>query len=306
MIWKKETEKFSVNKKLNIICFVAYLCVFLFIGAYSVQAEGKNKTVYEGCVYDFDTGFYGYSTYDSSDIIFYANILNGTYSNGSVRISAVNGTQYTVYRNGQQYDDIQDGRISEAGEYAVSVHTNSGKQETILKFTILSRFTNLKRMDLPGTCKIEKVLFNGEEISFRNTYVLFDKDGQYEISYLVNYIDKIESVTVITDNTAPVITLEGVDENNEAHGPVTILDIDEKVAMSIYKNGEKMDYTTHLYDSGNYRIIVQDEASNQTVYEFSIFRYFNMSSMLFLGFCVLILVVIVMYVVLLKKNLRVR
>lgn len=314
MILKKETTGFLVSKKLNIICFV--VCLLFMVqtaGVVKVQADdelttsinGKQK-VYEGCVYDSDTGFYSYTLSDSPEVGIYSNILNGAYTNSNVKVGAVSSVSYTVYRDGQEFKDFVDGRISEPGDYAVTVYSNTGKQETILKFTIVGKFTNLKRMDMPGMCTVEKVVLDGDEIPYNTYYVLFDSEGEYEITYRIGNLNKLETVKFTIDITPPVITFDGLNEKNEANGPVTMIEIEEKCTVKILRDGKEIDFSKNLDQSGMYRVTIQDEASNQTVYDFTIYPYFNISSFLFIGLCVLLLVLIVMYVFFVRKNLRVR
>lgn len=314
MIWKKETRGSLVNKKLSIICLA--LCLLVFIpalvttNAYAddefTTSVNEKQTVYTGCVYDPDTGYYNYSLYNSQDAVIYSNVLNGVYTNSTVKVGAANSVNYTVFKNGQEYTDLVDGRIVEPGDYAVTVYGNSGQQETVLKFTIVGVLSNLKRMDLPGMCKIERVTLNSEEIPYSTYYVLFEDEGEYLVAYRIANISKLESVRITIDNTPPVITFDGLNEKNEAYGPVKMLEIEDKCTTTITRDGKDIDFSSTLDQSGIYRVTIQDEATNKTIYDFTIYPYYNFSSFVFIGLCVLLLAVVIMYVFFVRKNLRVR
>jgi hypothetical protein len=67
-----------------------------------------------------------------------------------------------------------------------------------------------------------------------------------------------------------------------------------------------MSYREELTLSGDYKIILQDEAGNLTDYEFSILVYFDLSSWIFFAMVMLAVVGTGVYLYLERKRMRVR
>jgi hypothetical protein len=113
------------------------------------------------------------------------------------------------------------------------------------------------------------------------------------------------NLQTIIDHTPPTLALENV-VNGLARGPVDISDLEEGCKIGITLNGGKMSYREELTLSGDYKIILQDEAGNLTDYEFSILVYFDLSSWIFFAMVMLAVVGTGVYLYLERKRMRVR
>lgn len=308
MMLKKGTRKLLVNEKLRqlnkvllaIILGISMMCVVAM-----ADSEKDTKTIYQGCEYDASKNCYYYSVEGVSSKAISSSILNGTYTNSTVWVNAAGGITYQVYKNGKEIT-VVDGNFVDPGEYSIVVYDNVGKKEVPLKFTILGRVGNYIRFDFPGACRVESVLLNGEETYFENSYISLEEEGKYEVNYRVLNSGKELSFTVTIDKTAPLIKLVGLNEKNEASHPVEITEIEAGATVNVTLNGKAIDFKKKLVDSGKYKLLVRDEAGNETNYEFTILPYYNISSFVVFVLVVLVVVGICAYVVYLRKNLRVR
>lgn len=320
MTLKKETRKSLVNeklRKLNIIFCAMFLCIslgaFVPLSAYAAGDDGFTTSadehyvdIYSGCRYDLEGKAYHYALEGVADDAIISSALNGTYTSGSVWVKSVGGISYMVYKDGNEYTPEEEGSFSEPGDYAIALYDKYGKKVVPLKFRILGKIGNDRRYDFPGTCEIEYVKLNGEDAPFDKASVSLSGEGTYEIHYRVIAIDRTETITVLIDNTAPTLKFKGVNDKNQANGPVQISGIEENSKISILRNGKPYNFKKKIVDSGNYRVTVRDEAGNQTMYEFVILSYFNISSWVFLGLCLVVVIGLIAYIILLRKNLRVR
>lgn len=308
MTLKKETKKLLVSKKLNKLYMVLatiVLCIsFCMVGQSEVLAASTE--IYEGCRYDSNNNCYYYAVAGVADAAISSSILNETYTNGTVWVKAAGGIKYTVYKEGKEYTPSDEGMFTEPGEYAISVYDNNGRQEVPLKFTILGKVGNFTRLDFPNYCRISTAKLEGNVIPASSNSVDMQNEGNYEITYKVSGGKKTETIRILIDNTAPALEFEGLNDNGEARGPVTIKKIENDSIVSIIRDGNAIDYRNRIEDSGRYRVVVRDTASNETTYQFVILPYFNFSSLIFIALCLVAVASLVAYIFILRKNMRVR
>ena len=110
--------------------------------------------------------------------------------------------------------------------------------------------------------------------------VLMQKDGSYQVQYECPKSGMSYTLQTIVDHTPPKLALENV-VNGLAKGPVDISDLEEDCKIAITLNGGSMSYREELTLSGDYVIVLQDEAGNLTDYTFTILPYFDTSSWIF-------------------------
>ena len=131
------------------------------------------------------------------------------------------------------------------------------------------------------------------------------EDGSYRVQYECPKSGLSYTLQTIVDHTPPKLALENV-VNGLAKGPVDTSDLEEDCKIGITLNGGRMSYRGELTQSGDYEIILQDEAGNRTHYSFSILVYLDANSWIFFGLVVLAVAGTGVYLYLERKRMRVR
>ncbi len=159
--------------------------------------------------------------------------------------------------------------LTTPGKYSVTIQDVLGNSESFT-FTIIqpkvSAFTH-NFDDVPG---FEMVVMNGAEKRLNyGTLELFE-EGTHEVGVIVN--GKTYTFTVEVDATAPILTLNGVENGGSTKDGVTITDISEVADVKVYVNGKEISYKHGdiLKSAGDYKVVVTDECGNFTEYTFEI------------------------------------
>ena len=135
--------------------------------------------------------------------------------------------------------------------------------------------------------------------------VSMSEDGKYRVQYECARNGMSYTLQTVIDHTPPKLALENV-VNGLAKGPVDISDLEEDCKIAITLNGGSMSYRKELTMSGDYRILLRDEAGNLTNYEFSILVYFDANSWIFFGLVLLVIAGVGAYLYIERKRMRVR
>jgi hypothetical protein len=150
---------------------------------------------------------------------------------------------------------------------------------------------------------------NGEMVAGKPQWdrnkVSMSEDGVYRVQYECARNGLSYTLQTEIDHTPPTLALENV-VNGLARGPVDISDLEEGCKIGISLNGGSMSYREELTLSGDYVIVLQDEAGNLTHYEFSILVYLDANSWIFFALVVLAVAGIGVYLYLERKRMRVR
>ena len=114
---------------------------------------------------------------------------------------------------------------------------------------------------------------------------------------------------VTIDHTPPEITFEGLDEENNAKGPVTISGMSKDDTISILFNDEEavsLDSDNQVSETGYYHVVITDPAGNSVEKDFRILLYLNVSATLFIIAFALVIVGVIVALYIARKRLRVR
>lgn len=235
-----------------------------------------------------------------------STIVDGMIAQGTVSIIPEEGVRAVLYRNGEELTDQDLTSIGETGEYVLEAVVG-GQSSRVLTFTIVGESVgSITGYTMPDGFVVTNVTLDGQETNWNRSYVDLSAEGDYVINYKCARAGTSYELDVYVDHTPPTLTLEGIDEDDCARGPVTILDVEEGVSVAIQHNGEWGSYQQKLTESGEYRIYVVDEAGNSTDYYFTILIYFNSSSFIFIGLLLSVFVATGVYLWLSRKRLRVR
>ena len=102
-----------------------------------------------------------------------------------------------------------------------------------------------------------------------------------------------------------LLALEAV-ENGRARGPVSLEDLEEGAYISVYYNDKQIPYQQVLEDSGDYHVLIMDQAGNLSEYYFTILIYFDLNSLVFMAMVVGVLAAVGVYLWLSRKRLKIR
>lgn len=275
------------------------------IGGNSAEGYGSRVKISEETYYDRDMGLYVYSP-DGSQTEVYANVAGGMVVNYPVSIDPGSGADIMLYRNGERVADPDWRNIAAAGHYTVEANAQGAQSVLLFTFTVVGEQTGLiNGYTMPEGFVIAEATLNDEEALWDRFYVSMSEEGRYYISYACPKNGLSYTLNVIIDHTPPTLALANV-ENGRALGPVDISDLEPGCSIIIYLNGERIEYEAQLARSGSYAILVADPADNLSIYEFTILVYFNINSYMFFILVLASIAGTAIYVLIKRKNLRVR
>ena len=124
--------------------------------------------------------------------------------------------------------------------------------------------------DFGNIIGLNALTVNGETADLAENILALSESGVYEIGVTVNGV--FYPFTVTVDATAPVLTIEGVENGGTTKGKVILGDVSEAAEVQVYRNDETIEYISgmELSEAGIYRIVVTDEVGNVTEYSFEI------------------------------------
>lgn len=272
-------------------------------------------SVTSGVYYDREKRVYVYELGGSSRETVSSSVADGMIVTNEVEIIPSKGVNLRLYMNGNLVEDADVSLIDEVGRYVLEAQTSGSQYVRLMSFTIVGPSTCLiNSYPMPSGFVIKSVEMNvkdenGEWVpaqpQWDRSKVLMQKDGSYQVQYECPKSGMSYTLQTIVDHTPPQLALENV-VNGLARGPVDISDLEEGCKIGITLNGGKMSYREELTLSGDYEIVLMDEAGNRTNYAFTILVYLDSNSWIFFGLVVLVLAGIGFYLYRGRKNLRVR
>ena len=258
------------------LAFAELVVVDQFTGKDVYDDVTRNEEVFvsSNCRYKRSSNRYVYSTSAIANTQIYSTAFNGMITNDSVSIEAENQCNMQVYCNGAEINTgMGDVVCSNIGSYKVF-----GEGEEVFNFRIVGKTAaQLPSYEMPGGFEIKAVTFNDQQIQFSSRRVDFSEEGRYHVQYLCTLTGMSYSLTTTIDNTAPQVSLDGV-VDGVASGPVTVLGLVDGDVITCYVNGAEITPTAYLKRSGDYELIVSDQAGNSSTYYFRIKVYFTISA----------------------------
>ena len=256
--------------------------------------------------YDRELGMFAYPISGTENAEIDATVADGMVTTDPVSVTIPEGTSCTLYRNGDALSAIDFTNITEAGKYVLSLPSENGQLDKILSFTVVGEQTCLlSEYSMPDGFKITGATCDEEEVEWNENYVSLDKEGFYCITYECPKTGFYYELATTVDRTAPALKLENV-KNGKAKGPVDISDVEDGAAVRIALDGKEINDSKVLNQSGNYKILLSDPAGNTTTYNFTILVYFDTNSMAVAGVMVLLVIALIVYLMLVRKHLKVR
>ena len=178
---------------------------------------------------------------------------------------------------------------------------------TIFSFEIINNISGtIDTFSVPSGFFIYDATLNGAAVHFEEEKVSMKAEGKYNIRYKNSQTGASYTFELETDFTAPELVFTGLDENNIAHGPVTVEEPGDIAKVECYRDEEAIALSSTLKNSGHYEVLVYDEAGNVNKYLFTITPYMNFTAWMAVIALLGIVGGMFGYLLYAKKNLKVR
>jgi len=203
-------------------------------------------------------------------------------------------------KDGEKVDYALGSAITEIGDYTL-VLTDALGNKDVITFSIIQPLVQEFTHNFDNIEGFGGVLVNGADKRLNyGTLELFE-DGNYEVGVIVG--GKTYNFAVTVDGTAPVLTLNGVENGGSTKESVTLSDLSEKATMKVYLNDTEIEYTlgAELTELGKYRVVLTDEAGNVAEYEFEILYKMNGGAIALIIIGVLAILGIILAIILGKR-----
>lgn len=223
------------------------------------------------------------------------NTVDGFVSNDDVVIKANEELTISLSKDGETFAYEFGASLTEEGNYIAHISDSYGNTAEVsfrvLKTTVLNDFAH----DFTGV-NIVSSTCNGEACELN-----FAADGKYEITATDG--EKEYTFAVTLDRVAPEIVLNGAENGGETKSEVVVESISEEADITVYFNGEKIEYRVgaSVSELGEYRIVVTDAAGNTREYTFTIVYGLNGGAVALIVIFVILIVGIILGIVFGKR-----
>jgi len=221
-----------------------------------------------------------------------SKITNGTVVNDViVAFSIENGdTSYIkkIYKDGEVYSDLQTTKFSKAGKWEFILADEVGN-ETYYVFYLITHRLNHFNYQSPMDFFITSVFYtdaSGSKFSaiskvenFASYSVMnLTDDGNYDVTMKSNATGEIVKFKVIIYTGNPNVTLNGCQPGEKTIETITLNGLENGDTVYVYKDGkliqtieisELSSQGPEISDGGKYKIVIVNNAGNETVLEFT-------------------------------------
>lgn len=137
-------------------------------------------------------------------------------------------------------------------------------------FTIVEPIVKAFEYNFDDMPEFERVEIGGEERRLNYGTLELKEDGEYEVGVVVGGQTYFFTVTV--DSTAPVLTIEGVENGGTTKSAVRLSELSETAEVRVYLNGQEVKYNLgeEFTEKGQYHVTVTDASGNCSEYTFEI------------------------------------
>lgn len=223
------------------------------------------------------------------------NTVDGFVSNDDIVIKANEELTISLSKDGETFAYEFGASLTEEGNYIAHISDSYGNTAEVsfrvLKTTVLNDFAH----DFTGV-NIVSSTCNGEACELN-----FAADGKYEITATDG--EKEYTFAVTLDRVAPEIVLNGAENGGETKSEVVVESISEEADITVYFNGEKIEYRVgaSVSELGEYRVVVTDAAGNTREYTFTIVYGLNGGAVALIVIFVILIVGIILGIVFGKR-----
>lgn len=212
-------------------------------------------------------------TIDKS-VAYSANVGNGLISNGNVQIENGEKLSLTVTKDGQMIEYEFGQILDDEGVYKVIMKDACGNEKSF-EFQIVKGVKQAIDYTLGESVTVLSIERNGESVGVGGNHLVFTVDGIYTVTAQSEGV--VYSFELTLDSTPPTIDLIGVKNGGVSGKSVIISNLSEQATVIVFKDGELIEYElgNELSAYGEYRVLVTDEAGNQSEYAFTLKHVLN-------------------------------
>ena len=237
-----------------------------------------------------------------------ANVADGMIVNEPVSISADEGVELTVNRNGTALEEADLSGINAAGSYTVAAR-DVDAAVTLFGFTIVGPVSNLAGgYVMPEGFYILDATLDGEDTYYERNFIGMEDEGLYEIEYVCPDTSLHYTLSTTIDRTPPQITLEGkLDKNGRFRSAVQVGGLEGVTGIGMTRDGAAMSFPSDgkLTEAGMYLLQAFDAAGNSATEQFTILVYLDLNSLLFIALVCVSLAGVLGYILYKRKNLKI-
>ncbi len=274
--------------------------------------DGINEGTGMNSVYDAVSGYYKHTLISGQS--FYTDVQNGCITHLSVTLTAADGLDFLIYKDGELYEEENPGRFTEAGSYLlIPVSSDPVFVEVYedVKPTFSFRIIDYAANDLALVHTPDGYMLGGiylDDLPCTTAYkadahtVLLREDGKYliemtdgEVTYEVSYE---------LDRVRPRFFVQ-VNPNQANIGYVS----DDIRRCQIYLNEKPYSDDSIVYtltDTGKYWFYVFDDAGNYSGEQFVVRYGFNKGAAIAVGLVILAVIGLLAYLRYLNTHVKVR
>ena len=275
--------------------------------AVTSSSSAARVQISDSMYYDRENGSFVYPT-GSGVYEVRANVADGMVVSEPVRVTADDGVELTLSRNGTALDEADLSSISDAGSYTVTVK-DVDTMVTLFGFTIVGATTNLAGgYIMPEGFYILDATLDGEDAYYERSYIGMEDEGQYEIEYVCSDTSIHYHLSTIVDRTPPEITLDGkLDQNGRYHSAVQIGGVEQDGSVTLTRDGSDVRFPSDgkLSEAGMYQLQAFDAAGNAATEQFTILVYLDINSLLFFALVCVSLAGVLGYILYKRKKLKI-
>ena len=211
---------------------------------------------------------YTFTTVVDCSVDYTINVHDKGFAN-TVTLNANENITLTMTKNSEPMEYKLGTEILEPGVYTVKMVDALGNTKE-LSFTIVNALYGKFEQEIDEMPGFNKVLVNGEEVTIEKGTLSLTASGSYEVTIVANGNE--QKFTVVVDSTAPVVTIDGVENGGTTKGAVILSDLSSDATMKVYLDDVLVEYNLgdELTDVGVYRIVLEDAAGNVSEYSFEI------------------------------------
>ena len=252
-----------------------------------------------------------------SGTVFHTSVPNGMLTPGPVTLTVPEGLTVIAQKDDQPYELTQGAPIQEAGIYRlefqetkVDYALNYDMPPFFIFRIINSPVNNLELFNTPLGFAVTSFEKDGAPLSIEDdTCVSLKEDGKYSIGIVSDEWKKQYVLDLEKDTVPPQINLAGVEGGMSTGTSVTVEQLSEDIKLvEVYRNGSRDEGYRggDITDSGNYRVMVYDDAGNVSRYAFQMKYKMNAASVVSIVLVILCGAAIAVYVRKVKKDVKVR
>lgn len=289
VVWEESNLNSSIYKDGN------------YLGNYTSGSEVKLNGNYKIKVSDKAGNFVEFEFKIDNKIEFDVNTFNGGISNGGVRVIAKEELTIDMYKDGEKIEYNFEQILNDDGAYAFVLTDELGNQ-TAFSFTIWNKPINRIERKFHDLIEITEIIFNEEiqELDIQDNTLYLVDEGLYQVTVLDKTVNKKFTFNLTLDTTPPTIELVGTENGGYTKSEVSTRNASENpIYIYASNNSEEFEYKLgeKMKDTGSYKLIVVDEAGNQSVYEFTIVYSLNGASIALFGAMLAVVVILIIFLV---------